>query len=564
MKNLSMKTIIKFVSVSVFIMLEMLIAKSYGQASYAWAVNGSQPGDFAEVTDVTVDGDGNSYVLLSYTEPLSFGAVTLNPIGELDLAVVKFDPAGIAQWGVSAGSVTNDKGNAIAVDNTGSVYVTGYITGVASFGILPPVSDNIPDLSSEFFIGKIGPSGQWLWVRQQSSQSVAEGKDVSIDTEGNVVVGGLFYAADLNLDGQILQVSEQLPFVAKYTNSGAIQWAFAPVASNGATFSSLTCTLSNHIAFTGSFGSGEVGLATLSAGNIDLLNEGDPDELITANDVYVIELDENGTPLWGQNAGSIYIEAYAGNITSGPNNQLYVSGYFQEAMQSADASVSIETFGGADDYDYFVASLNNDGSWAWLRAVGNEAYNLGNLILKATNNGAIYLTGSLNDFPIEFGSDILQSQGANSSFVSRMFSDGSFQWGFALPELYSFDVVTENILYVCGKFSGTTAFGDTSLVSTTAAADVYHARILYGPDLPNSTSMAEQIQVTAYPNPFADFIDINCREAIESITVFDALGREVKCTFSSQRITFDQLEPGNYFIRMISSTGLLTLKVVKL
>ena len=332
----------------------VICATLAAQPNYSWVLNGNQPGDFAEISDVAIDANGNSYVLLNYTESITFGSVSISPIGEQDLAVVKFDPQGIAQWGINAGSVTGDRGNSIAVDSEGACYVTGYITSDATFGNFPPIQDNLADLFTEFFVGKISSNGQWLWVRQQSSQSIAEGKDIAVDNQGDIVVGGNFYAADLVLDGEVLVAGEQLPFIAKYDASGGIQWAFAPIASNGATFSALTTTIDNWIGFTGSFGSGEVGEAILTAGDVVLLNEGDADELITANDVYVIALDSDGTPLWGQNAGSIYIEAYSSSIVSGVDNQIYVSGYFQDFMQSADGSVEIATLGGVNDYDYFV------------------------------------------------------------------------------------------------------------------------------------------------------------------------------------------------------------------
>ncbi|MFN5372559.1 MAG: T9SS type A sorting domain-containing protein [Bacteroidia bacterium] len=535
------------------------------QANYSWVVNGIQAGDFAEISDVAVDANGNSYVLLNYTEPVSFGSVSLNSIGEQDLAVVKFDPQGNALWGVNAGSATSDRGNSIALDNAGACYVTGYITGDATFGIFPPIQDNLADLSTEFFVGKLSNAGQWLWVRQQSSQAIAEGRDIAVDNAGDVVVGGTFYAADLALDGEVLQAGEQLPFIAKYDAVGTIQWGFAPAASNSATFSALTITPDNWIGFTGSFGSGEVGESIFTAGNIELINQGDPEELVTASDVYVLVLDAQGLPLWGQNAGSIYIEAYSSSIASGPDNQIYVSGYFQDFMQSPDFSVEISALGGADDYDFFVGSINSSGNWDWLSSVGNESYNLGNLSLASSDNGVIYLAGSLNELPIEFGSDQLQAEGANASFIARMFTDGSFQWGFALPELYTFEVLSENIIHACGKFSGSVAFGDTTLSSTTAASDVYHARIVYGPDLPSTADDAFSAAISVFPNPFTNILSFQTEEEIEKVQIFDAIGRLVlEDSGSTKRIVLDHLHSGNYFIRFVGKRGLITKSLVKL
>jgi len=533
------------------------------QPNYSWVLNGNQAGDFAEISDVAVDANGNSYILLNYAEPITFGSVTINPIGEQDLAVVKFDPQGNAQWGINAGSVTGDRGNSIAVDSEGACYVTGYITGDATFGIIPPVQDNLADLSNEFFVGKISSNGQWLWVRQQSSQAIAEGKDIVVDNQGDVVVGGSFYAADLELDGEILLAGEQLPFIAKYDASGSIQWAFAPVASNGATFSALTTTVDNWIGFTGSFGSGEVGEAILTAGDVELLNEGDADELITANDVYVIVLDAQGVPLWGQNAGSIYIEAYSSSIASGVDNQIYISGYFQDFMQSADFSVEISALGGIDDYDFFVGSLNSSGNWDWLRTVGNESFNLGNLSLNASNNGVVYLAGSLNELPIQFGTDQLQIEGSNSSFVARLFTDGSFQWGFSLPELYAFQVGAENTIHACGKFSGSVAFGDTTLSSTTATADVFHARILYGPELPNGLQHITHADVAVYPNPFVDYINLQCDGEIRSTHVIDATGRVVEVFGNAKQLSLRHLASGNYVLQVFTADGVVTKRIVK-
>jgi hypothetical protein len=173
------------------------------------------------------------------------------------------------------------------------------------------------------------------------------------------------------------------------------------------------------------------------------------------------------------------------------------------------------------------------------------------------------LAGSLNDAPIEFGTEVLQTAGANSSFVARLLTDGSFLWGFPLPELYSFQAGSENIIHACGKFSGSVAFGDTTLSSTTAASDVYHARIQYVPDLPSAMNEALPPDIVIFPNPFINEIAIQTADEIELVQIFDATGRMVEKFGNSKRLNLVGLDSGNYIIKIVSTTGAKTAKLVK-
>jgi hypothetical protein len=145
-----------------------------------------------------------------------------------------------------------------------------------------------------------------------------------------------------------------------------------------------------------------------------------------------------------------------------------------------------------------------------------------------------------------------------------MFTDGSFQWGFSLPELYAFEVGTENIIHACGKFGGNVAFGDTTLTSTTASSDVYHARISYGPELPSAIEDLSLWEVSIFPNPFIDRFDLKSSEEIQSLLVYDAAGRIVSNISNSVHLSMQNLEPGNYFIHVITAKGTQTIRAIKL
>jgi Beta-propeller repeat len=86
-----------------------------------WVASYDGPGaadDYA--TAIVIDGSGNTYVAGA-----SFGTVT-----GYDYATVKYDPIGEEQWAARYDGPANfdDQTNAIAIDASGNVYVTGLIT----------------------------------------------------------------------------------------------------------------------------------------------------------------------------------------------------------------------------------------------------------------------------------------------------------------------------------------------------------------------------------------------------------------------------------------------------
>lgn len=74
--------------------------------------------------DITIDGQGNVYVVGS-TE----GSLFDSNLGERDVILAKFDGQGNMIWSKQWGSAKGESGLAIAVDETGSIYVAGGTNG---------------------------------------------------------------------------------------------------------------------------------------------------------------------------------------------------------------------------------------------------------------------------------------------------------------------------------------------------------------------------------------------------------------------------------------------------
>src|SRR6185295_18022036 len=90
------------------------------------------------------------------------------------------------------------RGNAVTVDGSGNIYVTGGVLGYSTvqmdFGGGPTNG-----VGSEMFVAKYTRGNSLVWVKQFGTS--ASGSALAIDRVGNVVVTGM-YQATINFGGQ--------------------------------------------------------------------------------------------------------------------------------------------------------------------------------------------------------------------------------------------------------------------------------------------------------------------------------------------------------------------------
>jgi hypothetical protein len=142
---------------------------------------------------VSVDGDGNVIATGETTADLGGGGNA----GLTDAFVRKLSAAnGSVLWTAQFGTADSEVGNAVDVDNSGNVFVTGNTTGDVDGG-----SGNAGDTGQDLFVRKLlGTDGSAVWTKQFG---VAPGDDVadaiSVDGAGDVVIGG---NSSNDLDGE--------------------------------------------------------------------------------------------------------------------------------------------------------------------------------------------------------------------------------------------------------------------------------------------------------------------------------------------------------------------------
>ena len=166
----------------------VFVAKLGPTGTWEWATAAGGVYDFGRA--IAIDQAGNPYIT-GYFESLrvTFGAFTLTNRGSEDIFVAKLTAAGTWQWVAQGGGRYSDSGRGIVVDPAGNAYVTG-VTGekAPQFGtITPPKADD----SSDLFVAKLDAAGTWQWVSLGGSAGQDYGAGILLQGNTLTVAGTL-------------------------------------------------------------------------------------------------------------------------------------------------------------------------------------------------------------------------------------------------------------------------------------------------------------------------------------------------------------------------------------
>ncbi|GAG02153.1 unnamed protein product, partial [marine sediment metagenome] len=137
--------------------------------------------------------------------------------------------------------------------------------------------------------------------------------------------------------------------------------------------------------------------------------------------------------------------------------------------------------------------------------------------------GNIYITGNFSD-TATFGSYTLSSAGLNDIFVAKLDANGNFLWveragGIAMDVGGRIAVGASGVIYIAGKFEGTTSFGSYTMTSA-GGLDIFVVQF-YPPaeaqvNLTMAASPPEGGSVTPYPGGSPYTVDTGVPQAISA------------------------------------------------
>ena len=338
---------------------DAFIAKFDASGNLVWSKDiGSSNVESAR--GLALDAVGNVFFTGSFSGTVDFdpSAATFNLVApgsnKQDVFVTKFDGAGNFVWAKNMGGTSDDIGYAIAIDANNNVYTTGSFSATADFDPGASVVSFTAAASTDMFISKLDPLGNYIWAKQFTC---AAGKGIAVDGNFNVYTTSAFastvdfdpgpgtytLATGVTLDADI--------FVSKLDVSGNFVWAKQMGGLNTNPDDALAITLdaSNNVyttglfSGTGDFDPGPASYTLTAAGG-------------TNNDVFVSKLDANGSFVWAVKMGGTASVDQGTSIVVDPVGFVYTTGIYVSGGDF-DPSAGTYTLLAAGGTDAFVHKM---------------------------------------------------------------------------------------------------------------------------------------------------------------------------------------------------------------
>jgi uncharacterized delta-60 repeat protein len=353
-----------------------------GGVQTEWVTRYKGPGNLDDSGQaIAIDGSGSVYVT-GFSEGAGTG---------YDYLTIKYNSAGQEQWVARYNGPGGDLdlAQAIGVDNSGNVYVTGFSVG----------SGTGPDYATI----KYNSFGQEQWVARYTGpgNDFDEGLAIAVDTSGNVYVTGQSWGPGTKTDYATIKYNSagQEQWVARYDYSASIDSA-AAIAVDGL----------GNVYVTGDSGNGS-DYATIK------YNSAGQEQWVAryngpGND------DDGATAIATDNSGNVYVTGFSvgsgvdydyATIKYSPLGQEQWTARYDGPGQDWDlaGAIAVDELGNVyvtgnsigtryPDFDYATIKYNSAGQEQWVARYddGNGEDDASGLAIGG--HGNVYVTGSSN------------------------------------------------------------------------------------------------------------------------------------------------------------------------
>ncbi len=395
----------------------------------------------------------------------------LIPILLLVAIIGRAQPAALFARGIYD-SLPTGRSNGLVLDASGNSYITGRYTGMMDFDLSNSTGSITAAGLGDIFVAKYNASGIYQWAISLGGALEDEGKSISLDALGNILVTGRFEGiADFDPSSNTSTLSSFGSgdiFLAKYNSNGIYQWAIAVGSlSDDAGFGVSTDNQGN--CFITGFYSGATDFDP-SASSFTLPS--------TGKDIFAAKYDPIGQFQW-----AFHIDGDTADIATGIKCDLagncFITGSFGSGADFDPSINSTILTTPANKNNAFLAKYDNNGNYQWAFGINSTFFNQSNaLALDTTGNvfitGFIWGSGLTADFDPSMNSATL-SAAYNSAFVAKYSGSGIYQWAFLLKDgsINRGNAISTDITgncYVTGLYSLLCDFDPSPAVSNLIAA----------------------------------------------------------------------------------------------
>lgn len=164
----------------------LLASVSWSQANWLRKIGG-QAND--EITDVCAYQDYATLTTGYFNQSADMFEAVESSAGLSDVFLMLSTAEGQLLWSTSFGGSSSDRGVAVAADDDGNAYVTGFFFGTINIGGDQLVTS--PD-SSDVFVAKFDQFGSPIWARSFGANGSDIPTDIEVASNGQVYVSGQF------------------------------------------------------------------------------------------------------------------------------------------------------------------------------------------------------------------------------------------------------------------------------------------------------------------------------------------------------------------------------------
>lgn len=373
---------------------DVVLARYHPTGAVIWAIRFGGVGNDAP-SAVTVDPQGNVYVVGAFENKMGFGADTLTSVGGSDIFILKFTAGGDYLWSRRAGGPGNDVANAVALDPSGNVYVGGVFRDSVRFASLPWLYSAG---GTDMCIAQYTPDGTAQWSLRAGGTGTDVLTAMAINTGGVYTTGSFTDTLTIGADVLASAGSSDI-FIGKYNTSGTPQWARRAGGVGIDAAYALALDISGDVLIGGTTGD------SAAFGSVLTGRFGGQDGVIA-------RYTSAGNAQWARVMGGVGDDNVMG-IAVDSAGATYVAGYFSQT-----ASIAGRTLASAGGADVFAAKYSNAGAPIWSKRGGGEdqdyAYDI-----TVDNSHASYICGSFY-YEATYSFTVLGGRGDDDAFMTRL------------------------------------------------------------------------------------------------------------------------------------------------